>query len=307
MKRYFVTGANGFVGRHLVPKLLKKGNVSVLIQNGDRRGVAPELSGCDLVYGDLLDKLSLSMASDADVVFHLAAVSFVPLCIKDPELAFRVNATGTQNLLEVLRGGSAERFVYISTGHVYGTPNGDKVGESQPIAPNNPYGASKAAAELMVNSYAKTYGLRASILRPFNMYGPHQDADFIIPSIIRQCISSEKIVLGDVRPVRDFLYIDDAADAMIAASEKNGGLGETFNIGSGSGISVGDVARKIATIAGKPDMPIISDRSKYRAAEIMRLVVDNSKILSIGWKPKTSLEDGLLKTIGHYRTVSGFH
>ncbi|HWG91585.1 MAG TPA: GDP-mannose 4,6-dehydratase [Candidatus Thermoplasmatota archaeon] len=296
--RYFLTGAGGFIGRHLVPRLVARGNeVTVLLRKGTER---PEghLAGVKAVYGDLTDTAPLAIPPGTDVVLHLAAVSFVPQTLKDPMGAFQVNATGTLRLLEAARAASPmPRFVYVSTGHVYGPPQYVPIDEKHPLNPSSPYGSTKAAADLLVSSYRASYGLPTTIVRPFNIYGPGQDASFVIPKIVDQARKTGILTLGDTSIVRDFTYVDDFIDLLLALAEHPGAVGEVFNAGSGHGHSIQEVIQEVERAMGKP-LTVKEDPSLFRPGELKRLVVDMTKARHhLGWTPKVTLREGIERLV----------
>ncbi|HMB45558.1 MAG TPA: NAD-dependent epimerase/dehydratase family protein, partial [Candidatus Methanoperedens sp.] len=230
-RNVLVTGATGFVGPYLVKELLcREAWIKVLTMEKLRN-----LSGLEdkiiTVSGNITDPGSLqNIMKDVDIVFHLAAVSNVNYAISHPRETFETNATGTLNLLEEARKNEVEKFVYISSSHVYGIPQYLPMDEKHPVNPHEPYAASKAAAEMLVNIYALNYGLKTTIIRPFNMFGPGQSGDFIIPSIISQALKKKVVELGNLTPTRDLLYITDAIEGMLTIAEQGEGV---YNIGSG--------------------------------------------------------------------------
>jgi nucleoside-diphosphate-sugar epimerase len=295
-KTVLVTGATGFVGPYLVKELLRKeARIKVLIM-----GSAGNLTGLEnritKAYGNILDRSSFHRAlEDTDIVFHLAAISNVNYAIAHPENTFETNATGTLNLLEESRQNGVEKFVYISSSHVYGVPKYLPVDEQHPIDPREPYAVSKAAAEMLVNTYSLNYGLKTSVIRPFNMYGAGQSEDFIIPSIIKQANEKEIVELGNLTPTRDFLHITDAINGMLTIAESGDG---TYNLGSGSETSIKEVVETIISIIN-PDKKFVSVQSRKRSnvIDIHRMCADVSKLKKLGWSSKVGLKDGLMKTI----------
>lgn len=295
-KTVLVTGATGFVGPYLVRELVKKeANVIVLIKD-----YVDNLSGLEdhitMINGDIVEQGSLKNAMDgANIVFHLAAVSNVNYAIAHPKETFEINATGTLNLLEESRQNEVEKFVYVSSSHVYGIPKYLPMDEKHPVDPHEPYAASKAAAEMLVNTYALNYGLKTTTIRPFNMYGAGQSEGFIIPSIIKQAHEKEIVELGNLTPTRDFLYITDAINGILSIAESGEG---TYNLGSGTETSIKEIVETVINIIN-PDKKFVSMQSRKRpeAIEIPRMYADVSKLIKLGWSPVVGLKDGLMKTI----------
>lgn len=288
-----VTGATGFVGPYLVQALLEVGaRVKVLtLSDGD---ISSYLRADDLevVTGDITKPETLDgIITDVDLVFHLAAISNVDYAIQNPVVTYDVNVRGTLNLLEEVRKNTIQKFVYISSSHVYGVPQYLPMDEKHPIAPREPYSASKVAAENIVKGYSGAYGINAVIIRPFNIYGPGQDESFLIPSIIKQASDNDVIEVGNVEPTRDFTYITDVVAGFLKIAES--GLG-VYNVGSGTEMKVGDILKRIVDIVN-PDIEIksVMDRQRSGGVEISRLCADISKLKELGWAPAIRIDDGL--------------
>ncbi len=295
-KTMLITGATGFVGPYLVRELLdREARVKVLLKDsaGNLRGLENQIT---MVQGNILDNGSLHRAmEDVEMVFHLAAVSNVDYASTHPKETFETNATGTLNLLEEARQNEVEKFVYFSSSHVYGVPEYLPIDEQHPINPREPYAVSKAAAEMLVNTYSLNYGLKSAIIRPFNMYGAGQSEGFIIPSIIKQANEKETVELGNLTPTRDFLYISDAINGILAIAESGEGA---YNLGSGSETSIKEVVETVISIIN-PDKRYVSIQSRRRskAIDIPRMCADVSKLKELGWSHAVSLKEGLAKTI----------
>ena len=275
--RALVTGASGFVGRHLVAAL------------------APSMA-VERVEGDVRDPATWARYEKADVLFHLAAQSNVPRSVKDPAETFAVNATGTLRALEWARARDAGRVVLISTAHVYGKAEYSPIDEAHRRRPSSPYGASKLAAEALLESYRATYGLGGVVIRPFNMYGPGQPPGFIVPDVFAQIQAGKELVVGDTSPVRDFTFIGDAVEMIAKAGTHPGAVGHTFNLGSGEGHSIATVIDTALRVSGSRLRPRV-DPARFRPAEIPELVVDDRRAREIlGWRATTPLEEGLRRT-----------
>lgn len=274
--RVLVTGASGFVGRHL----------------------EAALAGHEVVAfeGDVRDAAAYRALAPVDVAFHLAARASVPDSIRDPAATWDVNANGALRLLEWARGGGARRVVLVSSAHVYGKPERSPVDESHPLRPVTPYGASKLAAEALAQSYHATYGLETVVVRPFNMYGPGQTGGYVLSDILLQMKEGRALVLGDLRPVRDFTFITDAADLLLRAGTAPAAAGRTFNLGTGKGHSIAEVVDVARKVTGSRLQPT-SDPARFRPAEILELVVDSRRAReTLGWAPKVGLEEGVRRT-----------
>lgn len=293
--RYLVTGGTGFVGTHLLPRLLERGEVALLLRNPAETGDADARLAA--VLGDVSSPEIIQMLPASEVVYHMAAVSYVPDAHADPVKAFEVNVRGTLNMLEYARRSpNLKRFVFISSGHVYGPAQYSPIDERHPLDATNVYGATKLAAERLVKAYHDAYGLPTVVLRTFNVYGPGQSPSFLIPSIVGQLRQGKPPVLGDGRPVRDFTYIDDYVEVLLNVAENEGAVGETFNVGTGNGASVSDVVHRLMKISGVVGEPTFSS-AKFREGEIMELVVDNRRLRErTSWQPRVSLDRGLEAT-----------
>ncbi|MEM2899389.1 MAG: GDP-mannose 4,6-dehydratase [Thermoplasmata archaeon] len=298
--KIYITGADGFIGSHLVEKAYNSGLEVIAHCRNQPRRIPPYLQDkCKIVIGDIRSRECLKNIADCDAVYHLAAMSFVPRSIEDPFTALDVNFKGTFNLLDAIRG-SNTRIIFASTSHVYGIPQYLPIDEKHPLEPTTPYGASKLAADRLVRAFGECYGIPYVILRLFNIYGPRQDAHFIIPTIIRQCLDERRVVLGNGLAVRDFLHVDDLTNLLILCLHSENAKNNTFNVGSGYTISIQALAKKIMKIAGIDGEPIF-DISRARKNDIEQLTVNFDKIKNtLPWKPKISLHDGLNATFQAY-------
>lgn len=292
-----VTGATGFVGPYLVQALAKKdAKIKILTLDNSKIFLNNDISEIEFFRGDIVKPEILDgITKDVDFVFHLAAISNVDHAIKNPVNTYDVNVRGTLNLLEEARKNSVQKFVYVSSSHVYGVPQYIPVDEKHPIAPREPYSASKAAAEHIVNAYSSTFNINTAIVRPFNIYGPGQDESFLIPSIVKQATGSKVIEAGNLEPTRDFTYITDVVAGFLKIAQYGSGV---YNIGSGVEIRVGDLIRKIIDIVN-PDIEIrsIAARQRSGGVEIPRLCADVSRLKELGWEPRIGIDEGLKKLI----------
>lgn len=277
-KRILVTGSEGMFGKCLVEELKKK-NCKVIL--------------FDKAQGDVTDWDSVKNIKQVDMICHLAAIPSVAYSFENPLEVMGVNALGTLNLLELARKYKVEKFIFISS-YLYGNPQYLPIDEKHPLQPGSPYAYSKLAAETFCESYHEAFNLPMVIFRPFNVYGPNQK-DMLIPTIIRQ-LDSEKIVLKDIEPKRDFVFISDVMSAIISALELDISGYEIFNIGNGKSYSVREVCEIIFKLTKK--RVTLLDLKQRRPNEIMDCVADITKAKAIlGWEPKISLTEGLSRII----------
>lgn len=312
-----VTGAGGFIGTHLVSRLVSRGaSVRALLHYGadGGRGNARFLSAetqaaVDWVQGDLLDAEFIArIAADRRVVFHLGALIAIPHSYKAPRSFLEVNAIGTMNVLEAARAADGAKVVHTSTSEVYGSARYTPMDEAHPLRAQSPYAATKIAADKLAESYHAAFGLPVVTVRPFNTYGPWQSARAVIPTIIGQALAgSAQIRLGATAPVRDMTYVADTVEGMIAAAVTPGLEGGSFNLGTGSGVSVGEIAERIINLTGtKADVVLDAQRLRPSASEVDRLISDNSAFrTATGWVPQFGLDAGLRETIAFFRAHPG--
>jgi NAD dependent epimerase/dehydratase len=320
-----VTGAEGFIGSHLVERLVARGHqVRAMVQYNsfDNRGwldtLAPDvLANVEVVAGNVEDPATVrQLVTDAEVVYHLAALIAIPHSYAAPRSYVHTNIIGTLNVLEEVRAGNVGRLVHTSTSETYGTARTVPISEAHPLQAQSPYAASKVGADKMVESYFLSFGTPAVTLRPFNTFGPRQSARAVIPTVVSQLAAgATEIRLGALDPTRDFTYVSDTANAFVtvgtAPAEQV--LGETFNAGTGDEISIGDLAKLISVLMGL-EVPVRPQDERKRPAnsEVMRLVCDSAKLRErTGWAAEYDLADGLKPTIewfldpanlAHYRT-----
>ena len=276
MTKVLVTGASGFIGKHLIPKL---------------RGCGYDIIEASRSAGDIADKATWSHFNRADVLIHLAGSSFVPDSWKDPTLFLKNNVQGTVCALDYCRENDS-RLVYLSS-YLYGNPDKLPIPETAPLFANNPYALSKKIAEEVCEFYAKNYGLKILILRLFNVYGPGQAEQFLIPTLINQVLAGRIISVKDLEPRRDYIYIDDLADAIIKTVDCTLDF-EIFNIGTGVSYSVAELINLIQNIKGT-SLDVQSEGER-RAEEVMDTRADIFKAFKIlNWIPKNPLRSGIEK------------
>lgn len=305
--RTLVTGADGFIGSHLVEALLAKGlKVRALAQYNSFNywGWLEDIAkhpNLEIITGDVRDPdFCRTICRDIDTVFHLAALIAIPFSYLAPDSYVDTNIKGTLNMCQAARDCGVQRIIVTSTSEVYGTAQYVPIDEKHPRQPQSPYSATKIGADAIAQSFYNAFDLPVVTARPFNTYGPRQSARAIIPTIITQIAAGkEKIALGDLTPTRDFNYAEDTAAGFIALAEAPGIEGRDINICTGTEISMADTLATIARIMGK-DIEEVTDPQRLRPAksEVNRLCGDNTVITSLtDWRPAHSLEDGLRKTV----------
>lgn len=317
-KKCLVTGAGGFIGSHLVESLLVQGgDVRAMVRYNGRndpgmlRDLPEEARGAiEIRSGDIRDPFFVRRAvAGCDVVFHLAALIGIPYSYVAPQDYVSVNVEGTLNVLQACRDERTPRLVHTSTSETYGTARYVPINEEHPLQGQSPYSASKVGADKMAESYFCSFGLPVVTVRPFNTYGPRQSARAIIPTVIAQALTRDRIVLGSLDPVRDLTFVRDTVDGFVKVGMEDDGVGRVLNLGVGSGVAIGDVARLILKLMGREDLPIELDTSRVRPpkSEVMKLVSDNRLAREVaGWSPGCSLEQGLAETIAWFRNQPGF-
>jgi NAD dependent epimerase/dehydratase len=312
-KRVLVTGAGGFIGSHLAEELVKAGaNVTAFVRYNSRNdwGLIEDLPAeikkeLSVETGDLRDSDAVRrVGRDKHIVFHLAALIAIPYSYVNPRDHVETNVLGTFNVMTAARENDAEKIVHTSTSEVYGTAQYTPIDEKHPLQGQSPYSASKIGADKVAESFYLSYEVPVVTLRPFNTYGPRQSARAVIPTIISQALVGDKIRLGSLTPTRDLNFVKDTVRGYLMAAENDKCVGEVMNLGSGKKISIGELADKIIALVGKP-CEIIHDTERVRpdASEVMELVADTGRAAKIlGWRPETSLTDGLKATIEYIRS-----
>jgi len=308
-KNVLVTGADGFIGSHLVEALLKencKVKAFTYYNSFNSWGWLDsfpknKLDNIEIFTGDIRDPNGVRTAvRDVDVVFHLAALIAIPYSYHSPDSYVDTNIKGTLNVLQAGRDEGCEKILVTSTSEVYGTAQYVPIDEKHPFQGQSPYSATKIGADRIAESFYRSFDAPVAIVRPFNTYGPRQSARAVIPTIITQLLNGKnEIKLGALHPTRDLLYVKDTANGFIEICKSDKTIGEEINIATQSEISIGDLAQKIINIIN-PDAKIISDSQRLRPgkSEVERLLGNNDKIKKLtGWKPDFNLDDGLEKTI----------
>lgn len=317
-KKVLITGAGGFIGSHVVEAFLKtNADVTALVHYNSRDSYGQlELLSRDILKnirilsGDISDSSQMrKVIKDQDIIVHLAALIGIPYSFSSVESYIRTNIQGTFNLLDAAKDNGIERFITTSTSEVYGTAKQVPISENHPLNPQSPYAASKVGSDKMTESFYRSFNLPVVILRPFNNYGPRQSARAIIPTVITQALSKNTIKVGDTSTVRDFLYVKDCAQAFVLAANQSGIIGETINIGTGKGILISQMIKKVQKLIGGK-LKVIKDEQRIRpnTSEVKKLVCDNKKAKKLlNWQPQTSFEDGLEQTIEWFKNNVGLY
>lgn len=314
--KILVTGADGFIGSHLVEALVRRGADvrAMAVYNslgswGWLEEVAEDVRGrFEVVLGDVRDPGSVRTAMrGCRSVLHLAALIAIPYSYQAPDSYIDTNVKGTLNVVQAARDLEIERVVVTSTSEVYGTAKRVPIDEDHPLVGQSPYSASKIGADQLALSFHRSFGTPVVLLRPFNTYGPRQSARAVIPTIIVQLLSgAEEIKLGALSPTRDFTFVTDTAAGFIQALDCDAAVGETINIGSGFEISVGETAQLLAEAAGsKARIVCDSERLRPAASEVERLLADTAKAARLfGWQPAHGGREGFRR--GLEQTVEWF-
>jgi NAD dependent epimerase/dehydratase len=310
-----VTGAEGFIGSHLVELLVERGHRVRAMAQYNSFGSwgwldtlpAEIMAEVEVILGDVRDPLSVQNlircgGRQAEVVYHLAALIAIPYSYRAPHSYVETNVQGTLNVLEAVRHLGTPRLVHTSTSETYGTARSVPISEAHPLQAQSPYAASKVGADKLAESYHASFELPVVTLRPFNTFGPRQSARAFIPTVVSQIAAGSQVVqVGALDPTRDFTYVKDTAAAFLAVGTAPAQevVGQVFNAGTGQEISMGDVAREIAALMGR-QVEFRSEAARHRpdASEVMRLVCDSEKLRkATGWQPLHDRAQGLAPTI----------
>ena len=314
-RRVLVTGADGFIGSHVLDALLDAGAQVTALAQYTSFGTAGWLDRLDLArraavdirHGDVRDSGYIrDLVAGHDVVMHLAALIAIPFSYVAPRSYIDVNILGTLNLLEACRRHATPRLIHTSTSEVYGTARYTPIDEAHPLQGQSPYSASKIGADHLVESFVRSFDVPAVILRPFNTFGPRQSERAVIPTIIRQALDPDcdAIRLGALTVVRDFNYVRDTARAFcLAATADSLEPGVPYNVATGVAVTVGDVVDRVRCFADS-DKPVLHDAKRERPAksEVVELLGDSQRFrAATGWSPTIGLDDGLQETIVWWR------
>jgi dTDP-glucose 4,6-dehydratase len=303
-----VTGAGGFIGSHLVEELVERGaDVRAFVRYNSRQDIGllqlvpqEKRRRVEVIAGDLRDVEAVAQATQGvGVVFHLGALISIPYSYLHPREVVETNVLGTLNILMAARACQVDKIIHTSSSEVYGTARSVPMAEDHPLQGQSPYSASKISADKIAESFYRSYALPVATIRPFNTYGPRQSARAVIPTIITQALTMDRVLLGELSPRRDFTYVSDVVAAFLQAAESQACVGQVINIGSGEDISIGDLARKIIALVGR-EVEIVADKRRCRPpdSEVWCLRADNRKALELlGWSPQVLLDEGLSMTI----------
>lgn len=309
MKKVLVTGADGFIGSHLVEKLLEEGysvRAFTYYNSFNTWGwldtfPKEKLKEIEIFSGDIRDPNGVREAMKGiDWVFHLAALIAIPFSYHSPDSYVDTNIKGTLNVLQAARDLETEKIMVTSTSEVYGTAQYVPIDEKHPFQGQSPYSATKIGADRLAESFYRSFNLPVAIVRPFNTFGPRQSARAVIPTIITQLLAGKtEIKLGSLTPTRDFNYVKDTAAGFLAIAESDKTIGEEINIATQKEISIGELAEEIIRQINL-NARIVCDEQRLRPekSEVNRLLGNNQKILSMtDWKPRYSFEEGIKETI----------
>jgi NAD dependent epimerase/dehydratase len=310
--KILVTGADGFIGSHVVETLVKSGHdvrAFVLYNSFNSWGWLDESDkairdSIDIFAGDIRDPHGVDKAVEKqEVILNLAALIAIPYSYHSPDTYIDTNIKGTLNILQAARRHGVKRVVQTSTSEVYGTAQYIPIDEAHPLHPQSPYAATKVGADQLALSFHSSFDVPVGILRPFNTYGPRQSARAVIPTIISQLANKSKVKLGSLSPTRDFSFVQDTANGFLAAAQSDAIVGQTINLGSGFEISIKETAETIARLMNTK-LELVDDEQRVRPenSEVERLhaSIEKAKTL-LGWQPElkglAGFETGLKKTI----------
>lgn len=309
MKKILVTGADGFIGSHLVETLLEEGydvKAFVLYNSFNTWGwldtfPKEKLNRIEIFAGDVRDSNAVRQAAaDVDAIFHLAALIAIPYSYYAPDAYVETNIKGTLNVLQAARDLGIDRVLITSTSEVYGTAQYVPIDEKHPFQGQSPYSATKIGADRIAESFYRSFELPVTIVRPFNTFGPRQSARAVIPTIITQLLSGKKeIKLGSLTPTRDFNYVKDTARGFLEIYRSDKTVGEEINIATQKEISIGQLAEELIRQIN-PEAKIVCDEQRLRPnkSEVERLLGSNQKIRELTkWEPRYSFEQGIAETI----------
>lgn len=309
-----VTGADGFIGSHLVEALVKHGAAVTAVAQYNSFGTngwldeLPEKTrrAINIRRADIRDRGHIAdIARNQEVIFHLAALISVPHSFDSAQSFVDTNVLGTLNVLEAARSHAAKRIVCTSTSEVYGSAQTVPISEHHRLHAQSPYAASKIGADMMAQSYALTHGVPVVILRPFNTFGPRQSERAVIANVIRQAVDPDcqDIRVGTLTTRRDFNYVGDIAAAFVKAGRSALEIGTPYNVGTGDAITIAELCEKVQRVTGT-NKPVVTEKHRIRpdASEVLELVADSAAFRQAsGWKPDVSFDEGLARTIAWWR------
>ena len=304
--KVLVTGAGGFIGSHLVERLTELGaHVRAMVRYNSTGAAgwldqSPIRQDIDVVFSNVEDREGVRKAMQGiDAAFHLAALIGIPYSYDAPDSYVRTNIGGTLNILQAARDEQVGRVVHTSTSEVYGSAAFVPMTEEHPLRGQSPYSATQIGADKLAEAFHLSFGLPVVTVRPFNTYGPRQSERAVIPAIVLQAAVTHRLRLGSLRPTRDFTYVTDTVEGFIRAAEHDQAVGSVVNLGTGTEVSIGDLAEKIMAKLGRT-VAIETEQERVRPAgsEVDRLCSDNTRARALlDWQPRVSLDEGLDRTI----------
>jgi len=311
-KKVLVTGAGGFIGSHVTEELARRGaDVRALVHYNSRNNwanleslPAEARTRLQVIAGDVRDPFFMdSSVEGIDVVFHLASLIAIPYSYMAPQYYVETNIAGTLNVLQAAMRHKVQKIVHTSTSEAYGTALYTPIDEKHSLQAQSPYSATKIGADKLAESFFRSFELPVATIRPFNTYGPRQSARAIVPTIISQALSRDRIELGSLSPVRDLTYVSDTVNGFIRIAEVPETVGQVINIGNGYGVAIGELAEHVLSLLGMSKEIVASqERVRPEHSEVFKLICDNGKAKQLlNWEPQVSLDDGLRAVIGWVR------
>lgn len=307
MKNIFITGGAGFIGSHLVEALVKSGHkVKTLVRYNKENSIG-WLSNAnkdiknevEILFGDINDPFLIEKnTKNIDIIYNLAALISIPYSYESPSEYVRTNINGTLNCLEAAKKNNVQQFIQTSTSEVYGTAQQKKISETHPLNAQSPYAATKIASDQLTLSYFKSFNLPATVIRPFNTFGPRQSMRAVLPNILMQIAKSKKnpvdVILGNVNSRRDFVYVSDTVNGFMKCINNKKINGEVINLGTGTQFSILEVVNILRKILDKK-IRIITDKKRVRPkkSEVDILIANNTKAKKLlNWRPNFSGKKG---------------
>ena len=308
-----ITGSEGFIGSHLVEYFYKKKfKVHALVQYNSFNNIGwlssvnrKILSKINLIFGDIRDENSIGIATkNIDLVINCAALISIPYSYQARRSYVDNNILGTFNILEnSLKKKNIKKTIIFSTSEIYGNAEYLPIDENHPLKAQSPYAASKISSEKLTESYIKSFNLNATIIRPFNTYGPRQSMRAVIPTIINQCLFSKKIHIGNIHTSRDFTYVSDLCSAVFMILNNNKCNKKTINIATGKSYKIDEIVKLVKKNSKKKNRIIADPKRKRLKSSEVDLLLGSYKLLNniTGWKPKVNFQDGIIKTVNWFK------